>query len=131
MRDEYVIYYNFKKKEDIMEQNKEHKIKRILRLFENNPDAFFTASKINQTLGLPVGYNHWPTHALLTELKERGYLEQEKGRGFKYILTKENMVERDLDYIDMVIKDTLESARLEILENLKDAFQNKITKKNS
>ena len=114
-----------------MEQNKEHKIKRVLRLFESNPDAFFTASKINQTLDLPVGYNHWPTHALLIELKERGYLEQEKGRGFKYTLTKEDMVERDVDYIDMVIKDSLESARLEILETLKEAFQNKVTKKPS
>ena len=114
-----------------MKQNKEHKIKRILRLFENNPDALFTAMKVNQTLHLPVGYNHWPTHALLKELEEKGYLEQEKGRGFKYTLTKEDMVERDLDYIDMVIKDALESARLEILERFKEAFQNQITKKSS
>ncbi len=107
-----------------MKQDKEHKIRKILRLFENNPDAFFTASKLNKILNLPVGYNHWPTHALLKKLEEKGYLEQDKGKGFKYAL-KEDMIERDLDYIDMVIEDALESAKLEILKNIKMTFQNK------
>ena len=56
----------------------------IFEFLKNNPNEFFGAKKISDTLGLIEGHNFYFAHDLLTELKKRGKIEQSHGRGFKY-----------------------------------------------
>ena len=74
-------------KADIKEKIKdaqEFLLNAVLEFLKNHPNTFFGAKKISDRLGLIEGHNFWFAHGLLTELKNRGKVEQRYRRGFKY-----------------------------------------------
>ena len=57
----------------------------VLLFFAERPNKYFTAGDIRKRFNRERGYNDWPTHALLHELVNAGYLIKADSRnGFMY-----------------------------------------------
>ena len=57
-------------------------------MYEVDPKEYKGAMKISEKIGLSEeehGSNYCKTHRILDQLKEAGYLEQNKNFGFRYI----------------------------------------------
>lgn len=73
-------------------------------LYRKNPHLFKGACKASLELGLSKeehGYNYWKAHNILQQLQTEGFLEQKKGKGFRYRCCKSNQKE---SYLGQKIK---------------------------
>ena len=70
---------------DKSQSAKECLLKAILEFFRTYQNELFTAKKITELFKLDRGHNYWYAHGLLKELEISGKLEQDHGRGFKYL----------------------------------------------
>ena len=66
-----------------IQEAQENFLKAILDFFKNNPDEYFTATDLRKKLNLESGSKDWFIYGPLGVLKNRGELEQYKGKGFR------------------------------------------------
>ena len=78
-------FYKIKEVKDKSQSAREQLLKAILEFFRIYQNELFTAKKITELFKLDRGHNYWYAHGLLKELETSGKLEQDHGRGFKYL----------------------------------------------
>ena len=88
------------KREEILEQQhssglETQKTEKILAFLKKHPEKYFGAGDIDRELGFDRGHNNWPTHGLLSKLRDKGILEQKSGSGFK--IKREEVLEQKHD----------------------------------